>query len=164
MSASGHPQFGAIVEKSNRGTVDILQKYTEEHKKNWDLYIPFLMLALNISVHSTTKEVLFFIHHGTDANLLLQTIFRNPLPNPQANTDTYLHTITAQLQLAFRSVHKNTDRAIQDQIARLDPQARPVIYDKGDLVWFRPPCKRTKLDPFWFGPYIIVDKISDSTY
>ncbi len=34
-SASGHPQCGAIVERSNKVTVDILRKLPTKHKKNW---------------------------------------------------------------------------------------------------------------------------------
>ena len=104
MSATGHPQFGAIVERSNRGTVDILRKYALDHPLVWDINLPFLMLSLNTCVQGPIQEVPFFLQSGADANLPLQTIFGNPLPNPQANSDAYLRDMIAQLQSAFRTV------------------------------------------------------------
>ncbi len=73
-SASGHPQFGTIVERSNKGTVDIIRKLPEKHKKNWDLMLPHLSLALNTLLVKTISENPFFIHHRDNVLLPLQTI------------------------------------------------------------------------------------------
>jgi hypothetical protein len=150
LSASSHPEFGGIMEHSNCRTIDILCKVLTS-LKDWDLYLPFVSLASNTSVQKTTNEAIFFVHHGADTNLPLQTIYSPLNTLTHKDTESYLKETVKGLQLTFTQVRDNMERAMQERAHRHDTNVQPIVYQVGDLVWFHPPRKQDKLDPYWYN-------------
>jgi hypothetical protein len=48
-----HPQSSGLVERLNRTIEDMLSKFVLKHQKDWDKYLPFLMMAYR----SSTSEI-----------------------------------------------------------------------------------------------------------
>ena len=50
-----HPQSDGMVEGLNRTIEAQLAIFVEENQKDWDMYVPFLLMAYRSAVHDTTK-------------------------------------------------------------------------------------------------------------
>lgn len=50
-----HPQSDGMVERLNRTLEAQLSKFVNEYQRDWDRYIPLLMLALRSATHKATK-------------------------------------------------------------------------------------------------------------
>ncbi|CAC5397200.1 unnamed protein product [Mytilus coruscus] len=51
-----HPQSSGLVERLNRTIEDMISKFVSKHQKDWDQYLPYLMMAYRSSVHETLGE------------------------------------------------------------------------------------------------------------
>ena len=51
-----HPQSSGLVEKLNGTIEDMLSKVISKNQKDWDTFLPFLMLAYRSSLHDTLGE------------------------------------------------------------------------------------------------------------
>ena len=51
----GRPQSDGMVERTCRSIQAMLSSYVSQNQKDWDVYLPLLVLAYNSSLHDTTK-------------------------------------------------------------------------------------------------------------
>ena len=59
-----------MVERSHKSTKSMLAKYVKDvDQKDWDLRLPFLMMAYNNSPHETTKQTPFRMVYGDEMTL-----------------------------------------------------------------------------------------------
>lgn len=56
---SYHPQTNGIVEKANRTTTRLLATYVNELHFNWDVFVPFAAVAVNMAQQPTSMLSLF---------------------------------------------------------------------------------------------------------
>ena len=50
-----HPQSDGMVERMNRTLCGSLSKYVDEHHRDWDSHLPWVMMSYRSSVHDATK-------------------------------------------------------------------------------------------------------------
>ena len=55
-STSFHPETNGIQERFNRTIEDMLSKYISKAQRDWDEYLPLLLLAYRSSVHESTGQ------------------------------------------------------------------------------------------------------------
>lgn len=51
-----HPQSSGLVEKLNGTIEDMLSKFVTKNQRDWDTYLPFIMLAYRSAPHDTLGE------------------------------------------------------------------------------------------------------------
>ena len=70
-----HPQSDGMVERANRTIENMLSAFVSENQKDWDEYLPLLMLAYRSSIHEATGvspcEMMFGRHISLPIDLLL---------------------------------------------------------------------------------------------
>ena len=49
-----HPQSDGMVERFNQTIESQLSNYVEDHQRDWDKHIPFLLMAYRTAVHEAT--------------------------------------------------------------------------------------------------------------
>jgi hypothetical protein len=59
-----HPQINGQTERFNRTLVNMLLIYTDTHQKDWNIYLLYVLHAYRTSVHSSTKEIPYFLMYG----------------------------------------------------------------------------------------------------
>ena len=77
--------------------------YVGAHQKDWDKYLPYVSLAYNSSIHSSTGETPYFLMHGHDIQL---PSILGEFRQQQAwdLTDDYRHYLTNNLQQIWDEV------------------------------------------------------------
>ncbi|KAG1454092.1 hypothetical protein G6F56_007406 [Rhizopus delemar] len=59
-----NPQRNGLIERFNKTLGQILQRRTEEEKKDWDQYLPAALFAYRSLRQATTKQTPFFLMYG----------------------------------------------------------------------------------------------------
>ena len=63
-NTSFHPQTNGIQERFNRTVEDIVSKFVSANQRDWDEYLPLLLLAYRSSVHEGTKQTPYMMFVG----------------------------------------------------------------------------------------------------
>ena len=65
-STTYHPQTNGLVERQNRTLVNMLRLYCSRYMKDWDKYLPQVVVAYNSTQHSTTGISPFMMLTGEE--------------------------------------------------------------------------------------------------
>jgi hypothetical protein len=71
-----HPwyhQSSGLVERLNRTIEDMISKFVSKNQKDWDRYLPYLMMAYRSSVHDTMGWGMYMKCHKVFSDVLLNS-------------------------------------------------------------------------------------------
>ena len=66
-----HPESDGMIERYNRTLKTQLSLFVAEHQKDWDKYVPLLLMAYRTAIHAST--------HLTPARLMMGREIRTPM-------------------------------------------------------------------------------------
>jgi hypothetical protein len=72
------PQSDGMVERANRTIQNMLSAFVAEHQKDWDEYLPLLMMAFRSAVHASTGYPTCKMIFGREINLPLDLVIGRP--------------------------------------------------------------------------------------
>ena len=93
-----HPQSSGLVERLNRTIEDMLSKFVSKHQKDWDKYLPFLMMVYRSSVHETLGETPCFMMMGREATLPVDLIYGRYKTQENDSIPEYVETLMNRLE------------------------------------------------------------------
>eukprot|EP00731_Ephydatia_muelleri_P003753 Em0001g3753a len=161
------PQGNGMVERFNRTLLDMLATVEGDHPSDWEMYIRKLCFAYNTSTHSSTGFTPFYLMFGRQASIPVDLMFPFNL-GPEKELRTYVEQLRKGLRDAYAIVRDNCDADHRRQKALYDRNISSQPFGKGALVWlFNPAVPRgkcKKLHHPWKGPFVVVEKVGDSTY
>ena len=159
-----HPASDGMVERFNRTLEMQLSKFADHNQRDWDLHIPFLVMAYD---HDSTGCSPSKMMLGREIKLPVDLIFGRPEEEPHQGASDYAHA----LQERFERVHNYAREHLETITSRmkqkhdLQMESPPL---QGDAVWLHNPQRKKRLTPKlqrpWQGPYIITKKINDLVY
>ena len=96
-------------------------------------------------------------------------LFGNPPDEPVQTLETeYIQDLQERLHLGHEWARVHLKRGAERQKKIYDIGASLHGYRRGQFVWLYTPMKKKGLSPklqkFWDGPYLIVNKLSDALY
>ena len=106
-----HPQTNGLTKRFNKTLTTMLSMYVGAHQKDWDIYIPYVLLAYRSSVHASTADTPYFLMHGHDIQLP-STLSEFQQQQEWESTEDYRHHLTNNMKqiwdevLYFNSVIK----------------------------------------------------------
>lgn len=161
-----HPQSDGMVERFNRTLEMQLSKFADHNQKDWDVHIPYLLMAYRSAVHETTGCSSSRMMLGRELRLPTDLMF----VRPEQVLPACDHTQTLQERLErvheFARLHmKCTTDRMKD---RYDLPEETQQFESGDAVWLHNPQRRKGLSPKlqrpWQGLYVVIKKINDLVY
>lgn len=72
------PQSDGMVERANRTIQNMLSAFVAEHQKDWDEYLPLLMMVYRSAVHESTGYSACKMNFGREINLPLDLVIGKP--------------------------------------------------------------------------------------
>ncbi|CAG2199696.1 unnamed protein product [Mytilus edulis] len=130
-----HPKSDGMVERFNKTLATMLSSFVEQNQRDWDEYIPFVMMAYRASEHETTGQ--------TPNSLMLDRELSTPLDimyeMPPSVRDFPAH------KWAWELKEKKDDEV--------------YVYFPVKKPWLS-----SKLTSIWKGPFKILEKYGDLTY
>lgn len=166
-----HPQTDGLVERFNHTLATMLSMFTSSNQRDWDVFLPHVLLAYRTSVHASTKETPFFLMFGRDVRLPTD-VAMGAIPDSHRTDDVSIPEYRAQLVMrlnaAFAAARLNVEHAQHRQQLAYDASRRDVEFAVGDKVWVFNPKRRKGLAPklmhMWYGPYRIFERVGATNY
>jgi transposase InsO family protein len=160
-----HPQSSGLVEKLNGTIEDMLSKVISKNQKDWDTFLPFLMLAYRSSLHDTLGESPNTMMFGREVLMPVDLLFGKTSQLKDVSTPEYVHNLTNRMDKVHDIVRDRFLKAADRQKRRYDLTCNTREYKVGDGVLLQDNRKyegrSPKLQNKWEGLYTITSKISD---
>jgi len=163
------PQSDGMVERFNRTLAGELAKHCEASQQDWDLWLPYLLMAYRSAEHEATGYTPARLMFGREMRLPVDlTTGRPPDENlPTVETD-YAEALQRRLDDTRRRVSDSLRLTGHSMWRRYQLRVRDAGYLPGELVWLHNPRRKRGLSPKlqspWEGPYTIIEALSDVTY
>ena len=135
--------------------------YVEKNQKDWDRWLPQVLLAYRSNVHESTGATPFALLYEREARLPVDLCF--PCPAEPSTTSTtyqeYTATLQSKLHYSFLQAREKLQLSQKRQASKYNSKAWGKSVNVGDKVWlFNPRTLRglsPKLTKHWTGPFII---------
>jgi len=163
-----HPQSDGMVERFNRTLEAQLSKFADHNQKDWDLHIPFLLMAYRSAIHDTTGCSPVKLMMGRELKLPIDLIFGRPEEEPPQTVTDYANMLHERLERVHHFAHDHLQLMSNKMKQRYDPLLECQPFQAGDAVWLHNPLRKKGLSPKlqrpWQGPYIVTKRINDLVY
>ena len=166
ISSAYHPQTDGQTERTNQEIEAYLRIFVNWHQNDWNSWIPTAEFSYNNRVHSAIGYSPFYATKGYHVN--------TGITPPTTGLNLGKEEKRAELFTKHMTkIHQETQAAMKkandDMKKYYDRKHKPEEYDIGDKVWLdmkninsgRP---KKKLDVLREGPFIIKEKISNTSY
>ncbi|XP_048511338.1 uncharacterized protein LOC125500979 [Athalia rosae] len=157
MTSGYHPQTNGSLERSHTGLVEYLRHFTNDQAE-WDTLLPDAMRCYNAAVHEGTK----FTPHEMAFGKPKRTPGSLPLAKHLPTTVKYMEKLVTRLDELAEEGGNNLNAAKRRSKERYDRKINPVTFNVGDQVYAKREA-RTKLDPYYDGPYEVVELLGLNT-
>lgn len=163
------PQSDGMVERFNATIVHQLAKYCSEDQHDWDVWVPYMLMAYRSAEHEATGFSPAKLMFGRELRLPVDlTTGRPPGTHlPDTHSD-YVRALQRRLEETRHRASQHLKTAGQAMWRQYQGKTRNAEYIPGDLVWLhnpqRKPGRSPKLQSSWEGPYKIVEAVSAVTY
>jgi len=97
------PQSDGMVELYMRTLVNMLSSFVSNHQRDWDQYVPLLMMAYRSAVHETTGVSPCQMMLGREINLPVDLVFGKPLNDYDATKSTIDYAY--ELETVLNEIH-----------------------------------------------------------
>lgn len=139
----------------------------DEHQRDWDEWIPYILMAYRNQVHIATGETSLFLLHGRDMVFPYNDLLK--LDGHCYDYDENYHSeLVRRLQLAYEMAKENLERNASNQVVQYNKKAKEVTLAPGDKVLLYNSAVMVgtskKLAKPWTGPYRILEKIGNVTF
>jgi hypothetical protein len=149
------PQGNGANERVHQTLYTLLRNVCKEHPGNWRQYLPYALYAYHTQHHRSIGMTPQEAMYGYTARVI-------PFDDASLPPATSLQERIQMLQTIRDKVSSTseTELAAQRKMAKSRPSP---VYDVGDLVKVANRMKH-KLDPKWRGPYVVVRRVSTTSY
>jgi hypothetical protein len=158
-----------MVERSNRTIIDVLSKYCKA-EPDWDLKLPLVLFAIRTSEHATMGFSPFNLVYGREARLPWDVVYGSAeAPNTPMPRERWVAERREHMSKVFKMVQDLTSRPQLQQKQYFDKNksGKFQTFLEGEQVMYCDPAarkKQGKLNKPWFGPYQVLEKLSDALY
>ena len=103
-----HPQSDGLVERMNRSLEAMLSMFVAPNQKDWDQYLPFLMMAYRSAIQETTGYSPNMLMMGREAELHLDLIMGKPEEEERVHCMTeYVENLSNKLEIVHDFAREN---------------------------------------------------------
>ncbi len=163
-----HPQSDGLIEHFNRTLLAMLSLFVDKNQKNWDLLLPYVMMAYRSSVHATTGFTPYKVVFEREMVLPVDVMLNVNLEEDFDSPNEYVQRMAETLSTVVGSVQQHQLQASSQQKKYFDFRAQVQYYSEGELVWVRNKARKKgvcfKLQRTYNGPFKVIERLSDVLY
>ena len=165
-TTSYHPQGNGQVERFNRVNADTLSKYCAEKPQEWDVYLSYITLVYNTTVHRTIGAAPYSMIFGREAQYPIDLF----VPKPPGDPRLKLGEIAEKLNERLYEIHRGAEMTMGTEQRRqreyFNRKVHGEPFKEGDLVWLFEPHKANSRKFYlpWHGPSEVFSRTSEVTY
>ena len=163
-----HPQSSGLVERLNRTIEDMICKFVSKNQKDWDLYLPYLMMAYRSSVHDTMGETPCFMMMGREVTLPIDLVFGKHTDQEPKSLPDYVEDFINRIEKVHEVVRDRLMNSAERQKRRYDISCTFPSFKTGDGVLLQDNRKFKRRSPKfqmkWCGPFTVTGVLSNVLY
>ena len=164
----GRPQSDGMVERACRSVQAMLSAFVAQNQKDWDQFVPLLMMAYRSSIHDTTKCTPCAMMLGREIRLPIDLALGIPETRISTCESEYAYQLENQLVRIHDFARCHMQISSKGMKNYYDKRTNFVELSVGDCVWFHNPVRKQgislKLQRPWKGPFVITQKLNDVLY
>ena len=162
-----HPQSDGLVERLNKTLATMLSNFVNANQSDWDILLPYVMMAYRGSVQSSTKYTPYEAVMGQQIVLPVDVLM-DQCREGYPTVDEYVHNVRERLRTVGAAIQRHQQVASQSQKEFYDLRVSHQYYEPGERVWVRDKRRRRgqcpKLMKRFAGPYVVTERLSDILY
>ena len=148
----------------------VLRKYIQGTRIDWDIYVPNVQLAMNHKVSKRLQTPPFSLMYARHMNLPYSVLEKK---NNYSNDSATKRPITYQqlldrldymAEIVFPAIKERTDIVVKAQKEGFDKSQQIIDIPIGSYVVARLPTRNNKLAPAYEGPFTVVNKTKNGNY
>jgi transposase InsO family protein len=167
-TSSFHPESNGMAERWHRTLHTGLSHLVNSTHTDWDIQLPFFLMAYRGTPHTTTGYSPFYLLHGREMSLPGNDNLKAKVATKARDIDQRIESLKATLRSAFRSVKQANKKSHERNKKYHDRRAKHREFEIGDLVYLYQPTRRPGLSAKffrpWGGPFQVTAKLSDLNY
>ena len=160
-----HPSSQGLVERKNQAIMCAIRQLAEEKPLEWDLCIPYAILAINSAYCQTIQESPFFLYRHRDSDLPLQA--RTTPKTSHKPQQQFIKDELERRRQVYDLIRERLLTAADRQCRYKDKSARSSTVQIDDRVYIRfvkNTKGQSKLCQRWTGPYRVLAQKSPSVF
>ncbi|KAM7288160.1 uncharacterized protein ISCGN_031849 [Ixodes scapularis] len=163
-----HPMSNGLVEKFNGTLKLMLRRMCQERPKDWDRYLPALLLAYREVPQSSLRFSPFELLYGRTVRgplTILREVWSNEALNEETKTSySYVMELRDKLEETCKLAHQCLDEAKVKYKAYYDRKKVNREIKVGDKALILLPSDNNKLLMQWKGPFIVTARRNEVDY
>ncbi|XP_028417630.1 uncharacterized protein LOC114542077 [Dendronephthya gigantea] len=156
-----------MVERYNRTLKTQLSLFVEEHQRDWDKYVPLLLMAYRTAVHKATGFTPARMMLGHEVRVPVDLVYGSPEYERKSSTQ-HVQSLQENLEVVHRFARENLELSYEKMRKQYNNDSSANPLEEDDLVWlFNPRRKKgrsSKLTRPWEGPFTVVKRLNDLVY
>mgnify|MGYP000635714642 FL=1 len=159
------PASDGLVERSNRTILSILRVVSQQHRKDWDDLLPFVMMAYRTTIQESTNCTPSMLMFGREISTPLDLQFERLSSEPDHYCSTkYVQWLQNALREAYTLARDHLKKAAMKQKRNYNRDAHTRQFQPGSWIYVRDMVnEKSKLGCKWKGPYLVVGRRSDTS-
>ena len=163
-------QSNGYIENFNKFLGQTLRLYCDKNQRDWDVHLPYIMLAYRTSVHASTGYTPAEMMLGFNPVLPIDLVYGTSQRSHVTDVDEFVESQREYMDKVHEIARENANVAREEQKCQYDKSATKNVkqFHPGDHVWYyrprRYPGRSPKLQKDWEGPYYIVTRLSQTIY
>ena len=161
------PQSDGQVERLNRTLIDMLSKFCDEHKDDWDDHLPYVVCSYNATRHDSTGCSPNLLMLGREITLPVDLMYgTEPSASEELCPIEYVEWMREATAASFRFARQHLQKAAERQKKNYDKSAGQRQFERGQWVlrFYPPNLNKNKLNSRYVGPYLVLGRTSEVTY
>ena len=163
-----HPRSDALAENFNRTLINMLAKFCQTNKSNWDHHLPFLLCAYRSSIHESTQCSPNLLMLGREMRLPVDVMYSvsDPVAGAPQCPMTYVEWLRQAFEENFETVRESLKAAALRQKSYFDRRTKMRSFQKGDWVlrFYPPAVIQSKLNSPYIGPFLVIEVMGEVNY
>ena len=162
-----HPCSDGLVERFNRTLTTMLSNFVNSNQSDWDVILPYVMMAYRSSVQSSTKFTPYEAVFGHQIVLPVDLLL-NRGGECYEGLNGYVNCMKQKLCSVAEAIQRHQQAASESQKGFYDLKVSHQYYEPGEKVWVRDQRRKKgqcpKLKKKFSGPYLVLERLSDVLY
>jgi len=153
----------AAIERFHRTLNSMMGRVVNEHQRDWDALLPYVMAAFRSSVHEATHYTPNYLMLGREVRAPVDIVYGSPPSTCPASYDDYASELEDRMRLAYTLVREHLKVAAERNKRYYDLRVRSQRYKEGDWVYYYNPRKFVGRQDKWrrkySGPFLVTKVI-----
>ncbi|CAG2219664.1 unnamed protein product [Mytilus edulis] len=146
----------------------MLSSFVSNHQKDWDKFVPILMMAYRSAEHESTGVSPCKMMYGREINLPVDLLFGKSPDTSKSSISDFVNDLEHTLLTVHEFARTNLNVASDVMKRNYDHNIHLKLFNPGDPVWYYQYQRKVGVNPKfqrpWHGPFVVTHRLNDVLY